>query len=649
MEWKKILANRKIIGVILILFVSQIILFGESVFQKDRSWFERYNESYEAYLQKEQQTHVDTYNDYIEGIIAQADTLNTLSVFSSTNSFSNDNLEKTKEDYLPLLGLELSYVKGRTIIEFFSFKLGNWFALLCGFIIALEMSEICRNDVRKITFTMRYGKLRLALEKVGAMFLWAVVITLLFQGCVLIEGSIIFQENLFQILDCPAQTFSCFANFPLKVSTWQALALYTVYKAVILYVLMMLVWCVALLCNHMVSLVGICGGVLLVEFFLFTKIDATNVWKLLKFCNIWYQTAENDFFTQYNNLNIFEVAVNRNVIIGFGLFLTYALSLGIGTYIFCNRYPCSTKMGRLQKIVRGIVTKWENLKGKFLEHLSLSGMEMYKVFISQKGIVVIILLGILLGYRADFTQIRKSTQQEYYYRFIDTYLGEPGVASSKEIEQISTKLAQIDEEYSQQMSDSNLSTGTKIELSIWYDSFSEEREFLNIIQEQTDSLEQISRESGVKVWYVNLYSYNYLLQMDDILLNLGLFLAIIWLCIGAYIGEKGSHMLKLIHSCKQENLLYRTKIRNVLLTATVFFLVVMLFQFITASVLYGIEGINAPVQSIIALSDIKIKCTIWQYFAVRYFLKYLFFIILCYSTCKVAEKFVKGKRHGIKN
>ncbi|MEE1077615.1 MAG: hypothetical protein UIC64_01025 [Agathobacter sp.] len=490
MEWKKILANRKIIGVILILFVSQIILFGESVFQKDRSWFERYNESYEAYLQKEQQTHVDTYNDYIEGIIAQADTLNTLSVFSSTNSFSNDNLEKTKETYLPLLGLELSYVKGRTIIEFFSFKLGNWFALLCGFIIALEMSEICRNDVRKITFTMRYGKLRLALEKVGAMFPWAVVITLLFQGCVLIEGSIIFQENLFQILDCPAQTFSCFANFPLKVSTWQALALYTVYKAVILYVLMMLVWCVALLCNHMVSLVGICGGVLLVEFFLFTKIDATNVWKLLKFCNIWYQTAENDFFTQCNNLNIFEVAVNRNVIIGFGLFLTYALSLGIGTYIFCNRYPCSTKMGRLQKIVRGIVTKWENLKGKFLEHLSLSGMEMYKVFISQKGIVVIILLGILLGYRADFTQIRKSTQQEYYYRFIDTYLGEPGVASSKEIERISTKLEQIDEEYSQQMSDSNLSTGTKIELSIWYDSFSEEREFLNIIQEQTDSLKQ---------------------------------------------------------------------------------------------------------------------------------------------------------------
>ena len=73
---------------------------------------------------------------------------------------------------------------------------------------------------------------------------------------------------------------------------------------------------------------------------------------------------------------------------------------------------------------------------------------------------------------------------------IDTYLGEPGVASSKEIERISTKLEQIDEEYSQQMSDSNLSTGTKIELSIWYDSFSEEREFLNIIQEQTDSLKQ---------------------------------------------------------------------------------------------------------------------------------------------------------------
>ena len=40
-------------------------------------------------------------------------------------------------------------------------------------------------------------------------------------------------------------------------------------------------------------------------------------------------------------------------------------------------------MGRLQKIVRGIDTKVGKPKREILEHLSLSGMEMYKVSLAK--------------------------------------------------------------------------------------------------------------------------------------------------------------------------------------------------------------------------------------------------------------------------
>lgn len=650
MEWKKILVNRRLLAFIVVLFLMQMIVFWQDCEKTDRKWIERNGQTYDTYLKEQELHHIDTYRAKIQAIMEQADAMDGISIFAQENSFSKRNVALTKEAFEPLLDMELIYVKGRTVTEFFAFRFGGLCACLCGLVIALELSEIRKKRVRSITFPTEHGRLRLAFEKLGALFIWAFAVTFLFQTGIFGEGMLLFRENPLELLFCPAQTFACFADFSLKITMWQALVLYLLYRTVILYAIMVLVWSAALVFDHMVMAVGISGGFIAVEYFLYMKIDSNNVWKLLKYCNIWYQTAENDYFTKYQNLSVLEYAVNRNAAIMAALAAACLLGAGAGILICCRRYPCSSKVSRLHRALDAAKIKLENIRGRFLEKRSLTGMECYKVLISQKGLIAILLLAMLICYRADFTQVKRSTQQELYYAFIEHYLGEPGVDSDREIVQLADKLDQVDVIFAQQYAEA-ADADTRIVLSLWYGSYEEERLFLKQIQEQTESLKSISQESGIAVWYVNLHSYEHLLQSDDAMLNLGLLLVILWNCIGMYLGENGSGMVCMINSSHREKFLYRTKIRVAMIITFAVCFAVLLFEIISIAAVYGIKGISAPVQSILALSDVRIHCTIWQYFFARYLIKYLIFSAVCAVVCKVLETVVckKGLRNGIKN
>lgn len=650
MEWKKILINRRLLALIAVMFLMQMIVFWQDCEKINRKWIERNGQTYDAYLKEQELQHIDTYRAKIQAIMEQADAMDGISIFAKENSFSKRNVALTKEAFEPLLDMELTYVKGRTVTEFFAFHFGGLCACLCGLVIALEFSEIRKKRVRSITFPTEHGRLRLAFEKLGALLAWAFAVTFLFQAGIFVEGMLLFRENPLELLFCPAQTFACFADFSLKITMWQALVLYLLYRTVILYAIMALVWSVALIFDHMVIAVGIFGGFIAVEYFLYMKIDGNNVWKLLKYCNIWYQTAENDYFTKYQNLSVLEHAVSRNAAIVAALAAAYLFGAGVGILICCRRYPCSSKVSRLHQALDAVKIKLENFRGRFLEKRSLMGMECYKVLISQKGLIAILLLAMLICYRADFTQVKRSTQQELYYAFMEHYLGEPGEDSDREIARLADKLEQVDITFAQQYSEA-VDAETRIVLSLWYGSYEEERLFLKQIQEQTESLENISQESGIAVWYVNLHSYEHLLQSDDAMLNLGLLLVILWICIGMYLGENGSGMVCMINSSHREKFLYRTKIRVAVIITSVVYFAVLLFEIISVAALYGIKGISAPIQSILALSDIRIHCTIWQYFFVRYLVKCLIFSAVCVGACKVLEAVVckKGLRNGIKN
>ncbi|MDE6421144.1 MAG: hypothetical protein K2K87_11570 [Lachnospiraceae bacterium] len=165
MEWKKILVNRRLLALIVVLFLMQMIVFWQDCEKTDCKWIERNGQTYDTYLKEQELQHIDTYRAKIQAIMEQADAMDGISIFAQENSFSKRNVALTKEAFEPLLDMELTYVKGRTVTEFFAFHFGGLCACLCGLAIALEFSEIRKKRVRCITFPTEHGRLRLAFEK----------------------------------------------------------------------------------------------------------------------------------------------------------------------------------------------------------------------------------------------------------------------------------------------------------------------------------------------------------------------------------------------------------------------------------------------------------------------------------------------------
>ena len=135
------------------------------------------------------------------------------------------------------------------------------------------------------------------------------------------------------------------------------------------------------------------------------------------------------------------------------------------------------------------------------------------------------------------------------------------------------------------------------------------------------------------------------------MLNLGMLIAVLWLCIAAYLGEGRSGMACMINSCYREKALYRTKLRLAVIFTSLLYAAVRVFAIFSVAAVYGIYGAGAPVQSIPALADIRVHCTVWQYFLFRYAGVYLGFLVIAMIVCKLLETIVckKGLRNGIKN
>ena len=637
MEWKKVLMSRRLLSWIIGLLVIQTVTYWLDCRQKDIQWEELHSESYSEYLKEEQRQYYDHYGERIQSIVEQADSMEEISIFAQEDSFSQRNAQLTKKDFEPLERITLVDVTGRTVTDFFSFRIGNVCVLLCALAISFKLSEITSSGVRNITFTTTYGKLRLALKKRRALFLWAFILNFVFQISLFLEGEILFHENPITLLTCPVQSFLCFADFTWKLNMVQALIIYMLYRTFIIYVVMILTWSLCLLCNHIVLAVGIWSAFFTVEYCLYTYIAENHVLHLFKICNIWYWIIENSYFLKYKNLNIMGYAVGRNAVIIIALSAADVIGSAVGIYIWCTRYPHSSKQCFWHKAVNRIKTGIERIRGGILETLSLAGMETYKVLIGQKGLIAILLLVGLLFYRADFTQIQRSTQQKLYYEFIDNYIGVPCENSYKEIEELTNKLAKIDEIYEQKMSEDTIEGNSGIELGLWYESFEEERAFLQQIKEQTKSIETITAETGTAIWYVNQQSYNHLLRDDDLILNFGLLVVMLWICVGIYLREKQNGIVPIINCCQKKHTLYRIKCCVVVTIFSSVYLFILLFELVTIAVVYGIEGICAPVQSILTLSDISFQCTIWQYFLARYSGKYLLYVLMCLVACKVIQ------------
>lgn len=615
MEWKKVCRQKKTLGIIVALFFIQLFFF---LYLGQIGKLETESET-------KRQKYITEYRSQIEATIDQAESMGKFSIFVKEDSFSKDNLETTKKDFEGLLSVTPILFDSTFLIQFFSYALLDGAVVLCGIILTGVYIDKNKYGLKSMIFSSVNGRGKLIIKRISAIFLWDGILAFLFYGGTLLIGSVLYKANLWECLNYPIQSVSTFQNLTWRVSVGEFLMCYIAYKWLILFFISLVVWVIHLLVEHSMMVVGTVGVIGISSYLLYRFVDVNHTYNIFKYCNFWYPMLESKMFSEYKNLNIFSNAVNKMTVVFVFVVLGIVLFTGAALIIGVKKYPCTVHFSGIKSRFQKFGMKIKYLNGKILEKLSLTGFELYKILISQKGLIILVVLVFLLISNVDLKNVQWSVAQTMYYEFMDEHTGVPDKESQKQIQKWRNMLSYAENKYQEAQTlyaNGMMSIDEWINRSMEYESYGEDRMFLAQMEDQTDYLERLEKKKDISGWYVNLYSYYHLLEAGGTLQNMIFIFAIVVLSSGMFFYEKDKGMLELMRtSTKGRAITFKRKLKTVVLITTLLYCIMVFLEVLEVAVVYGLNGLAAPVQSLPKLYFIEIPCSIGTFFVIFYLIK----------------------------
>ncbi len=434
MEWIKI--SKKIILLIVGLFIVQALLFIYSVNMKESETDDFLREKdldYDEEYISEQIAYIDNYNQSVENVINQSQSIGGISIFSKLDSFSKSNLEQTRQAFENIIYVEPVAFNDIFIKQFFMYTATNGFILLAGVFIALSLVESKKNSMRILLHCTKRGRKELVLQKLVTLFYCNVIIITAFTVGNIVISAIHFEGDILQCLSYPIQSVSYFSKFVYKLNIGEFMLVYILYKVVIMFMITAIVWLITYCVDNILFSCGIIGVLGAISYIIYSVIDINHPLNFLRYCNFWYLLKDASVFMEYKNLNWHDKAINKDVFIAMFVLIFIILVIVVSLVVSVKKYPINSWS---YKKIGDIV--WINKMKLFIsnmnEKLSVTMFEYYKVFIKQKGIIVVLILLYIIISQIDMQEINRSKSQLLYYEFMENYQGVQNEASEKYIE-----------------------------------------------------------------------------------------------------------------------------------------------------------------------------------------------------------------------
>ena len=383
MEEKKIWYNKKILGGILALLGLSVLFFFYQAEQKSlqQDWT---GVSYaDKYLRSERE-HIASFHEDVKNTLRQASSMDTISIFAQEDSFSTKNLDKTKQDFIKLLEIQPQLIENMSLQEFFAVGSVHVFALAAIGLVAYALLDEDKQGLRAMIFATSNGRDRVVFNKIAALFYWSGILVFAFYGAQFLTSTWYYKGNILKYWDVPLQSLSMFREIPLRLQMGEFLVLYGVIRWFVLFLFAICIWGTLFLVNHILIGVGMLGAIGLISAVVFFLIDENHTWNILRVCNPWYWILGNDFFIEYRNLNIFSEAINKNTVVFVWVIGTIFLITGISLFVGVKRYPCEPVRSKWMLWGIEVLQRCKNWKASWMAGLGLTGMEYYKLLISQK-------------------------------------------------------------------------------------------------------------------------------------------------------------------------------------------------------------------------------------------------------------------------
>lgn len=560
--------------------------------------------------------YIDGYPEFLNDIQNNADEFGTIAALSG--GFSAENIRKTAVDYRKLTGVTPVVGENKGFVLLSGYILGDLLIAAVTLLVASSFSEERKKGLVTLVRSTKNGRIMLSVQRTGIILIVALASSILVHtGCILTATLACGDMGVLR----PIQSVPEFSLCPFGITILDYIVFSVLMKALASAAAGLLLYLLSSIMESVLSF-AICAAGIAAEYLFYGMILPTDRIAGLKFCNIAAVLRTDLFFNEYCNLNIFGKAI--------GFLPCAVISMLIVLAVLCVLCILFTSGGGNGAATGGsLVQKLSAWFSKKAPVPPLPLWEMKKVFINQKGIIILaavvyIAVSSALQYRYVLPHYSDVTQQ-YYNKYKGVITEETVTKMHKDYEALDDARLKSEQELSAL---SGLDTTDAIakskDLQMKIGTLMGRMNALQPLIDQAEDGLAYSKESGIEVQLIRTKTYELLLLDDNATTSknsLYIILSIVGIFAGICANENRSNMNSTLRtSLKGRGRL--TAIKLVLIGVTSIIVTASIFA--TQVLQVGEQGFNdleAAAQSIACLRFMPFEISLLGYlilmFAVR--------------------------------
>ncbi len=526
-----------------------------------------------------EQVKVSGYDDYLDGIKKDKGKLEGISIFNNQDesNFSTRNIKKSAQDYSELNSSNVKFIPSKTIVSTIE-NIGTDILLIL--ITFLFIGNLITEEKEKklfyVTRSTKYGVVHSIFAKIIALFIHCIIFSiLLFSINYLFFG--IFGG--FNDLGIKLQSLAPYMESNFNGSILEYLIISILTKGIVVFGIGTIITAICIISDSMILPYMLGISFLGISWLFYKIIPAVSNLNIIKHLNIFGILKTENLYGSYLNFNFFEYPISR---ITFSWIMIVGL-LGLGIFL-CVKFFLKGKSLELKRSTKNFILK-------FKPHTSLFKHELYKILITNKGIIIILIFSLLICYNELQRRYSPSLQEQYYQNIMLKLEGKPTEektelikAEKSRFDEAFSKISEIDEQIAK--GEINDTTGEAMKVK-WYSITAFYPTFEKVLEQ-----DKFVKENNGNYIYDTGYLYLFGV-MDEGILNdfILLTLSIIFMFCNVMAIEYQNKAVNILQATNKGNkAIIKTKVKATMLMVLLLCILPFVCRFISVSSTFPIDG-----------------------------------------------------------
>ena len=526
-----------------------------------------------------EQVKVSGYDDYLEGIKKDKGKLDGISIFNNQDesNFSTRNIKKSTKDYSELNSSNVKFIPSKTIVSTIE-NIGTDILLIL--ITFLFIGNLITEEKEKklfyVTRSTKYGVVHSIFAKIIALFIHCIIFSiLLFSINYLFFG--IFGG--FNDLGIKLQSLAPYMESNFNGSILEYLIISILTKGIVVFEIGTIITAICIISDSMILPYMLGISFLGISWLFYKIIPAVSNLNIIKHLNIFGILKTENLYGSYLNFDFFEYPISR---ITFSWIMIVGL-LGLGIFL-CVKFFLKGKSLELKRSTKNFILK-------FKPHTSLFKHELYKILITNKGIIIILIFSLLICYNELQRRYSPSLQEQYYQNIMLKLEGKPTEektqlikAEKSRFDEAFSKISEIDEQIAK--GEINDTTGEAMKVK-WYSITAFYPTFEKVLEQ-----DKYVKENDGNYIYDTGYLYLFGV-MDEGILNDFIFLtlSIIFMFCNVMAIEYQNKAVNILQATnKGKKAIIKTKVKATIIIVLLFCILPFVCRFISVSSTFPIDG-----------------------------------------------------------